>query len=64
MVELRSIRGGKRVKAMAEARILECPCGSRTFTEARTGVALDKQGKTIHRGTLTRICAHCGKPQQ
>jgi DNA-directed RNA polymerase subunit RPC12/RpoP len=62
MAELRSIRGNKP-KAMAAARILECPppCGSRTLIEVRCGVAVDKYGKVIHRGTLMRKCAHCGK---
>lgn len=62
MAELRSIRGNKP-KAMAKARILECPppCGSRTLIEVRVGVAVDKSGKTIHRGTLVRRCAQCGR---
>lgn len=60
MTELRAIRGGKP-KAMAEARILQCPCGSRSVVEVRVGVAVDKAGKVIHRGTLTRQCAQCGR---
>jgi hypothetical protein len=60
MADLRAIRGNKP-KALAEARILQCPCGSRTVIEARVGVAVDKQGKTIHRGTLVRTCAGCGR---
>ena len=63
MPDLHAIRGNKP-KALAEARILECQCGSRTFTEARTGVAVDSKGKTIHRGTLVRMCAHCGRAVQ
>jgi len=58
MADLHAIRG-KKPKAMAEARILQCPCGSRTFAEVRTGVAVDKQGRVIHRGTLVRICVEC-----
>ena len=57
---LRAITGSKP-KALAEARILQCPCGSRTIIEARVGVAVDKRGKTIHRGALVRTCAACGK---
>lgn len=62
MSNLTPIRGGKP-KAMATARILECPppCGSRAMIEVRVGVALDKAGKVIHRGTLVRRCAQCGK---
>lgn len=60
MTELRAIRGGKP-KAMAEARILECQCGSRSVIETRTGVAVDKKGKVIHRGVLVRKCADCGR---
>ena len=61
MTGLRVIDGGKKAKRLAEARILECPCGNRTFVEARTGILLDKQGKTLHKGTLTRVCANCGR---
>ena len=61
MTNLRAITGGKRAKAMAEARILQCPCGSREVIETRTGVVLGKDGKVIHRGTLGRKCAACGK---
>jgi hypothetical protein len=61
MTNLRAIDGGKRAKAMAEASILQCPCGSREVIETRTGVVLGKDGKVIHRGTLGRICAHCKK---
>lgn len=59
MPDLRAIRGNKP-KALAEARILQCPCGSRSVVEVRVGVAVDKAGKVIHRGTLTRKCADCG----
>lgn len=60
MADLRAIRGNKP-KALAEARILECPCGSRRIVEQRVGVAVDAKGKTIHRGTLVRVCGVCGK---
>ena len=62
MTELRAIRG-KKPKAMAEARILECECGCRTFVETRTGIAVDKKGKVIHAGTPMLVCTHCGKQQ-
>lgn len=62
MGDLKAIRGGKP-KALAHARIIECPppCGSRTMIEVRVGIAVDKYGKVIHRGTLMRKCAQCGK---
>lgn len=59
-LDLKAIRGNKP-KAMAEARILECPCGSRRIREERIGVAVDASGKTVHRGTLVRVCGECGK---
>jgi DNA-directed RNA polymerase subunit RPC12/RpoP len=60
MGELRAIRGGKP-KALATARVLECQCGSRSLIEVRVGVAVDKHGKVVHRGTLVRKCAQCGR---
>ena len=62
MSNLTPIRGSKP-KAMAAARILECPppCGSRSVVEVRVGVAVDKAGKVVHRGTLVRKCAQCGR---
>lgn len=64
MTGLRIIDGSKKAKRIAEARILECSCGCRTFVEARTGILLDKGGKVVHKGTLTRHCTACGKLQQ
>jgi hypothetical protein len=63
MADLRSIDGGKAKRAarVAEARLLKCVCGCHTFVEARTGILLDKTGKAVHRGTVTRVCASCGK---
>lgn len=47
---------------MAEARILECSkCLSRHMVEVRVGIAVGKDGKVIHRGTLVRQCAKCGE---
>lgn len=63
MPDLRAIRGNKP-KALSEARILQCPCGSRRVREERVGVAVDAQGKVIHRGTLVRVCGACGKEVQ
>lgn len=62
MGELRSIDGGKhaRAKRLANARIVECKCGSRTMIEARTGIAVAKDGKIVHRGTRALKCAACG----
>lgn len=60
MGDLKAIRGGKP-KELAKARILECRCGSRKLIEARVGVAVDKNGRTIHRGTLVRQCLKCGE---
>ena len=60
MADLHAIRG-RRPKALAEARILQCPCGSRRVREERVGVAVDAKGKVIHRGTLVRVCGACGK---
>lgn len=51
MGELTAIRGGK-AKELAKARILECSCGSRTMIEVRVGVAVNRYGKEVHRGTL------------
>jgi hypothetical protein len=31
--------------------------------EARTGILIDKDGKVVHKGTLTRHCVSCGKLQ-
>jgi hypothetical protein len=62
MTDLKAIRGNKP-KAMAEARILECACGCRTFVEVRTGVAVNDKGKVIHKGTPTLVCTECGKQQ-
>ena len=61
MTGLRVIDGGKKARRLAEARILECPCGNRTFVEARTGILIDKEGRVVHKGTLTRHCTACGK---
>jgi hypothetical protein len=63
MPELRAIDGGKAKRAakVAETRILECPCGCRTFVEARTGILIDKDGKVVHKGALTRRCVSCAK---
>jgi hypothetical protein len=61
MTGLRVIDGGKKAKRMAEARILECECTCRTFVEARTGILIDKDGKVVHKGALTRHCVSCGK---
>jgi len=55
---LKAIRGGTP-EQLAKARVLECRCGSRTVIEARVGVAIDKKGRTVHRGTLVRICLKC-----
>lgn len=63
MTNLRAIVGNKPQR-LAEARILQCPCGSREVVETRTGVLLGKDGKVIHRGTLGRKCAACGKEMQ
>lgn len=60
MGELTAIRGGK-AKELAKARILECSCGSRTMIEVRVGVAVNRYGKVVHRGTLMHQCATCGK---
>ena len=60
MADLHAIRGNKP-KALAEARILQCACGSRRVREERVGVAVGKDGKVIHRGTLVRVCGACGK---
>lgn len=64
MAGLHVIDGSKKAKRLAEARILECECTCRTFVEARTGILLDKDGKVIHKGTLTRHCVSCGKIAQ
>lgn len=61
MTDLRVIDGGKKAKRIAEAKILECVCGCRTFVEARTGILQDKDGNVVHKGTLTRHCVSCGK---
>ena len=64
MGKLTAIQGGKteaRAKALAAARIIECACGSRTLIETRTGVAVDRHNRVVHRGTLMRKCAFCGK---
>ena len=61
MTDLRVIDGSKKAKRIAEAKILECSCGCRTFVEARTGILIDKDGKVVHNGTLTRHCVSCGK---
>ena len=62
MAELRAIDGGKRdrAKRLSSARIVECKCGSRTMIEVRTGIAVAKDGKVVHRGTRGLKCAHCG----
>lgn len=62
MAELRAIDGGKRdrAKRIAGARIVECKCGSRSLIEVRTGVAVGKDGKIVHRGTRSLKCATCG----
>lgn len=60
--DLRAIDGGKRdrAKRLANARIVECRCGSRSMIEFRTGVAVAKDGKIVHRGTRGLKCATCG----
>lgn len=60
--ELRAIDGGKRdrAKRLSNARIVECKCGSRTMIEVRTGIAVAKDGKVVHRGTRGLKCAQCG----
>ena len=61
MTNLRAIDGSKKVKALAEAEIKQCPCGSRTFVRTETGVLIDKRGKEVFSGTKGRMCARCGK---
>jgi hypothetical protein len=63
MADIRAIDGGRRRRAetLAEARILQCPCGSRRVREERVGVVLGPSGKVVHRGTLVRVCGECGK---
>lgn len=60
---LRSIDGGKaaRAKVLAKARVLTCTCGSTHLIEVRIGVAVDDCGRVIHKGTIVRKCAQCGK---
>jgi hypothetical protein len=63
VAELRAIDGGKRdrAKRLANARIVECrACGGRSVIEVRTGVAVAKDGKIVHRGTRGLKCAQCG----
>lgn len=60
MAELRAIRGA-RPEALAQARIVQCTCGSRTVREVRIGIAKDKNGRVIHRGTPALKCDDCGK---
>lgn len=64
MPDLRAIDGGKakRAKTLAEARILKCDCGkSSVLLDGHINPVVDKNGKTLHRGTPVRICAGCGR---
>lgn len=55
---LKAIKGGKP-EQLAQARILQCKCGSRSLIETRTGVAVGPKGNVIHRGTVVYRCAEC-----
>lgn len=61
MTNLRAIDGSKQAKALAEARIWQCSCGSRNYIETRNGLVLSATGKVLHKGTLVRVCGACGK---
>ncbi len=63
MSTLKAIQGNKP-KQLAQARILQCKCGSRSLIETRTGVAVGAKGNIIHRGTVVYRCADCGKAVQ
>lgn len=62
MAEIRSIDGGRkaRAKTVAEARILECKCGSRRIRDEYVGRMVGKSGRVVHKGTKVAVCGQCG----
>lgn len=63
MAELRAIDGGKkdRAKALAQARVLECSCGSRRVRDEYVGRLIGKNGRIVHKGAVIMVCGQCGK---